>query len=382
ASNSVLKDIMYYTGPHKLPGYIYGLGADLYQTILDNTSPIYKEISDTPNIYHTMAAWYRLAGDTARAEEAEQKSYNTVITQIFKKRRDMTSSTLILNHPYALDHGTLMHPVITDSTNGLTKIYKLYLENPATFTVEERNPSIWFIKPGDSVSLEETYNPDNPSDSRITFKALNNLALQLPNFYLDTTLYNPSSEISYNYEFNRNSFTDSTFNSEVANAFNINEIRKVAKAVTAAYIQRNPVYPDSNFEKDYLDSWYAQMIFRDNESIIVSKYGNIFNKDSALLKRTDSCILTLAADMDHQDQIKTINYWITLKNIYNDIWSKRIKASHYNIDSIEKEVSPFSDTTRQFIYLTMIGDSSSSLIDNNLAWTKVASKIDFGDFQP
>ncbi|TAM98755.1 MAG: hypothetical protein EPN39_08390, partial [Chitinophagaceae bacterium] len=96
----------------------------------------------------------------------------------------------------------------------------------------------------------------------------------------------------------------------------------------------------------------------------------------------DSSILALAADMDQQAQIKTIHYWLAIRNIYDDILSPMADSYQYHVDSLEEILKPFDDTTRQYIGLTMLGDSSSSLINDNLAWTAVASKIDFGEFQP
>lgn len=88
------------------------------------------------------------------------------------------------------------------------------------------------------------------------------------------------------------------------------------------------------------------MIFRENESLLFSKYGLSLDEDSVLHKRVDSAVLRLAADMDQQDQIKTINYWVAIKNIYKDIVSKMAINYHYNIDSIEEKLKSFDDTAR------------------------------------
>lgn len=377
---SILSSIGNYSGKIKLHRYIYRLGAEAYQAEIDNTNPVYKKLLDTPGIYHEMAAWYRLAHDTSDALEAEQKSFNTVIIQRFETEKDTAFSTLALNDPYHLVRSTLLHPAITDSANGLTRIYKLYLEGPVTFMVGGANPSLWRIKPGDSLVFEESYY-HHPPDSGIIFKTLYNTGLRLPNFGADTMLYNLYRGLFHSYYFTYNNPVDS-FNSWVGRAYNLNEIKKIAGVAAAGYMGRNPSYTDSKNKKAYLESWYSQMIFRANETILVSKYSNIFDKDSVLLKKIDSSILKLAADIDRQDKIKTINYWITIKNIYDDILRKPIEAHHYNPGFIDREISLFSDTTRQFIVLNMIGDSTSSLIDSNLTWTALAAQIDLEIFKP
>ncbi|TAM98754.1 MAG: hypothetical protein EPN39_08385 [Chitinophagaceae bacterium] len=189
---SIWQSIKYYSGPHKLPGYIYGLGADLYLAILDNTSPVYKGISDTPDIYHTMAAWYRLAGDTVKAKEAEEKSYNTTIVQIFKDKNDTASSDVLLYDDYALGDSTLIPSVVIDNKNSSERIYKLYLdfENRATFAVGRKQPTYWHIQPGDSLAFEEEIAHNGTSDSEINFKILTKAGLKLPNLSAETDFLN------------------------------------------------------------------------------------------------------------------------------------------------------------------------------------------------
>lgn len=61
---------------HRLenPKEFYRLAAESYQAEIDNTNPVYRKLLDMTGIYHKMAAWYRMAGDTAKVEEAEQKA--------------------------------------------------------------------------------------------------------------------------------------------------------------------------------------------------------------------------------------------------------------------------------------------------------------------
>lgn len=377
-SNSILREIEYHSGPQRLPGYIYGLGAEACQKIINNTKPVYRPLLDTSEMYHEMDEWYRLAGATAKAEVALQKSYNTEIIQRLKaNKKGATSPGLVLNDPYSLLEGASLHSQITDTVDGLTRVYKLYLDHPETFMIGG-DSSIWSVEPGDTLVLDATYS----ADAGITFNALNTAGLKLPGRRHDTTLYNLCPNLSYHYYFTHNSPTDSIFNSWLVAGYNLNQIEKAARLATTAYMARNPLYADSKYKKAYVENWYEQMVFRDNETILDSKYRNIFTKDSSLLKRIDSSIMKLAADIDQQAGIKTINYWRAIKSIYNDILSKTAKASHYNIDSIGKMISPFNDTTRQFVLLNLLGDSSSSLIDNNMAWNEVANKIDLEIFQP
>jgi thiol-disulfide isomerase/thioredoxin len=56
----------------KLPKEIYHLGAECYQTEIDNAP--YPELVDMQKKYRRMADWYRLAGDEAKAIESEQKA--------------------------------------------------------------------------------------------------------------------------------------------------------------------------------------------------------------------------------------------------------------------------------------------------------------------
>jgi tetratricopeptide (TPR) repeat protein len=56
----------------KIPAEIYRLGAECYQAEIDNAP--YPELIDIPQLYQKMAAWYSLAGDSAKAIEAEQKA--------------------------------------------------------------------------------------------------------------------------------------------------------------------------------------------------------------------------------------------------------------------------------------------------------------------
>lgn len=381
---AVWHSIKYYSGPPKLPGYIYGLGADLYQAILDNTNPVYKGISDTPDMYHTMAAWYRLAGDTLKAKEAEQKSFNTTIVQICKNKKDTASSDIVLYHDYALGDSTLKPFAIIDNKHSLKRIYRLYLgfENPATFSVGRNHSAFLHIQPGDSVAFEEGISHKDASGSGVDFKILTKAGLKLPNLYAGNIFPQPFPELTYGDEFNHNGNADSATDLWLKKALNLDEIKKNAQYDVSEYVKRNPFYSDSRDKKKYLTSWFEQMIFRENENLLFSKYNQIFEKDSALHKKVDSAILSLAADIDQQDQIKTINYWVAIRNIYNDILSKMANNYHYNVDSLEEVLKSFDDTTRQYIWLTMLGDSSSSLMNNNVAWTEVANKISFGKFQP
>jgi len=56
----------------KIPAEIYRLGAECYQAEIDNDP--YPELIDMLLLYHRMAAWYSLAGDSSKAIEAEQKA--------------------------------------------------------------------------------------------------------------------------------------------------------------------------------------------------------------------------------------------------------------------------------------------------------------------
>jgi hypothetical protein len=55
-----------------IPAEIYRLGAECYQAEIDNA--VYPELLDMPKLYHKIAAWYSLAGDSLKAIEAEQKA--------------------------------------------------------------------------------------------------------------------------------------------------------------------------------------------------------------------------------------------------------------------------------------------------------------------
>jgi thiol-disulfide isomerase/thioredoxin len=60
----------------KISPEIYRLGAECYQAEIDQAP--YPELVDTSEIYHEMAAWYRLAGEESKAKEAEQKATKLV----------------------------------------------------------------------------------------------------------------------------------------------------------------------------------------------------------------------------------------------------------------------------------------------------------------
>lgn len=56
------------------PKEMYRLAAEAYQSEIDYTNPIYRKLLDLPKIYNKMATWYRLAEDTLKAKEAENKA--------------------------------------------------------------------------------------------------------------------------------------------------------------------------------------------------------------------------------------------------------------------------------------------------------------------
>jgi thiol-disulfide isomerase/thioredoxin len=56
----------------KLPAEIYRLGAECYQMEINLAT--YPELNDMPKLYNEMAAWYELAGDKLKANEAKQKA--------------------------------------------------------------------------------------------------------------------------------------------------------------------------------------------------------------------------------------------------------------------------------------------------------------------
>lgn len=244
---SVWRSIKYYTGPQKLPGYIYGLGADLYQSILNNTNPVYKKISDTPDIYHTMATWYRLAGDSAKAKEAERKSFNTTIVQILKNKGHTTLPNLILYNPYALSDSTLHPLAIIDNKDNLKRIYNLYLDfnDPATLEIRENYSAFLHIQPGDSVAFEEDISHNDTSGSGIDFKILTKAGIKLPNLYFENILPQPSPELSYGYESHHNDNADSTSILWLEKYLNLDEIKKKSQADVTEYVKRNPLYSDS-----------------------------------------------------------------------------------------------------------------------------------------
>ncbi len=74
AYNAIIGGIEDWSRKIKIPEEIYRLGAETYEAEIDNTNPVYQELMDIPGIYHKMAAWYRLAHDSSKAAEAEQKA--------------------------------------------------------------------------------------------------------------------------------------------------------------------------------------------------------------------------------------------------------------------------------------------------------------------
>jgi thiol-disulfide isomerase/thioredoxin len=72
AYDAIIDNIRDYTGKINIPAEIYLLGIEAYQALIAHD--IYPQLSDMPKRYRTIAAWYRLADDEAKALEAEQKA--------------------------------------------------------------------------------------------------------------------------------------------------------------------------------------------------------------------------------------------------------------------------------------------------------------------
>jgi hypothetical protein len=99
AYRSIIHNIEDPSLKEKISPEIYRLGAEAYQAEIDNANPVYRKLMDTSEIYHKMAAWYRLAHDTSKAKEAEQKADNIIIKQRYKTGKDIHGTNDTSGHP-------------------------------------------------------------------------------------------------------------------------------------------------------------------------------------------------------------------------------------------------------------------------------------------
>ena len=69
---SIIEPIKWYSDKLNLPAEIYELGAEAYQTEIDQIT--YPEIVDVPKLYYNMAEWYWRAKNKLKAIEADQNA--------------------------------------------------------------------------------------------------------------------------------------------------------------------------------------------------------------------------------------------------------------------------------------------------------------------
>ena len=79
--------VMWYSDKLFLTAEIYHLGAEAYQTEIDDTP--YPELVNMPKRYNKMAEWYWRANDTAKAIEAQQKAIDEL-----KRRKNFSKEDL------------------------------------------------------------------------------------------------------------------------------------------------------------------------------------------------------------------------------------------------------------------------------------------------
>ncbi len=369
-----------------LPEYIYQLGAEAYQKMINNTHPIYRQLLDTSEIYRKMSAWYLLAGDTLQAEKAKQKSYNTtVIVKKEQVKRDTISSPLTLWNPYYLKSDVVWPAKKTNLSHKLLQTYNIYLPHPTIFEIGGGH-ACWFIKPGDSILLLEK---DNLTDSNHLFNVQESSGLRLPIISTDTLLRKSFPKLFYSYYVKDNKQTIETINVWLGEAFNTDKIEKAAKTATKEYFKNHPVYSSSDFEKKYLMSWYEVMILLSHEKVLHSLKDKL-EQNPILSGKVAHHIIRLAAYLDHHVSlriinfwnVKPVNYWKAIKSMNKNILSNRVEKQQYNIDSIERTLSSFDDTTGQYILLGILQDNQGELSHDNLAQMALASRIKLNLFYP
>lgn len=358
----------------KNPKAMYRLGAEAYQAKIDNTHPVYRILMDTSKIYHKMAAWYLLAGDTARAMAAKLKSFNTTITiQNNHLKKDATPLGFVLYGTYSLKSPKVLQPINIKYGKGITRIFKMYLDHPVILSNGKGKPSFWLIKPGDSLLLKKSSISHLGTSSLVNqFTIQNKSGLMLPNIQDYECLVKHIPSLSNKEYFETQS--DSLPIAWLDKMPGINEFNENAKLITEEYLKNNPNYTNSQYNIHYLKNWFAQMLFFHKAKLAYTS-----SQDTSLQNRY---ILQLAAKFSKKNEIKTLNYWKAIQNITANILVETAKKNNFNIDSLMNQLEPFDDTTQQYILLYMLRNNSSSLQNDNLAWTAMTKKINLPVFKP
>jgi hypothetical protein len=84
---AIIDAIKWYSDKLNLPAEIYRLGAEAYQTRIDQIP--YPELVNIPRLYNNMAEWYWRANDKSKAIDAQQKGIEAL-----KSKKDFSKTDL------------------------------------------------------------------------------------------------------------------------------------------------------------------------------------------------------------------------------------------------------------------------------------------------